>query len=372
MKIRHKVLLVHMWTRARLSLLLAGVGVGVFVAVVLVLIWRGPWWVDGEYLSRTGLQDGSAALVTGFRTAIVQLAAVFGAGVALLFTAFNYRLSLRGQVTDRFTKALEHLGSEEMYGRMGGLLALEQIIKDAPDQSFQIVQVLNEFIRQRAPRAEGTRSSTTDRVAAARRAARQRTLKPRSQAALPSKPEADVQQAITLLVRSMQRGYISSAVVDLSGLHLAGAILTGADVWSHRGFYIPGIYRADLRRASFSGADLSGANLAHADLFGAELTGANLAEANLTGANLFTTKFIGANLAGARLDKARLVKTNFTGADLTGANIVGSDLTFTNFTEANLTEVDLAKADVRYIHLDGAIGLSAEQREWLEGNMYQL
>lgn len=355
-----------MWTRARRSLLLAGVGVGVFVAVVLLLIWRGPWWVDGKYLSRTGLQDGSAALVTGFRTAIVQLAAVFGAGVALLFTGFNYRLSRRGQVTDRFTKALEHLGSEEMYGRMGGLLALEQIIEDAPDQSFHTVQVLNAFIRQRAPRAEGARASTTGRVAAARRAARQRTLKPRNHAALPPKPEADVQQAIALLVRSIQRGDISSAVVDLSGLHLAGAILTGADVWSHKGFYIPGIYRADLSLASFSGADLTGANLAHADLFGADLTGANLAEANLTGANLFTAKFIGANLAEARLDKASLAKTNFSRADLTGANIAGSDLTLTDFTEANLTEVNLAEVNVRYIHLDGAIGLTAEQRNCLE------
>ncbi|GAA3482103.1 hypothetical protein GCM10018966_066350 [Streptomyces yanii] len=80
---------------------LGGAAAVVAVAGTVLLVWRGPWWIDGEYLDRKELRSGSAALVTGFRAAVVQLLAILGASVALLFTAFNYRLTRRGQVTDR-------------------------------------------------------------------------------------------------------------------------------------------------------------------------------------------------------------------------------------------------------------------------------
>ncbi|MDX3313042.1 hypothetical protein P1S61_29005 [Streptomyces sp. ME08-AFT2] len=85
------------------------------------LIWRGPFVLDGRYIDRKALGDGSAALVTGLRTAMVALVAALGAGIALLYTARTYRLIQRGQITDRFTKALERLGSPEIYVRIGGI-----------------------------------------------------------------------------------------------------------------------------------------------------------------------------------------------------------------------------------------------------------
>jgi len=51
----------------------------------------------------------------------------------LLYTARNYRLSRRGQVTDRFTTALERLGSSELYVRIGGVHALEHVMRDSAD-----------------------------------------------------------------------------------------------------------------------------------------------------------------------------------------------------------------------------------------------
>ncbi|MFM9582671.1 hypothetical protein [Streptomyces caniscabiei] len=109
--------------------ILACIALAVTALGAVLLVWRGPWWLDGKYLSDKELRAGSSALVTGFRTSVVQLFAVFGAGVALLFTAFNYRLTQRGQVTERFTKALERLGSTELYVRIGGLLALLALTK---------------------------------------------------------------------------------------------------------------------------------------------------------------------------------------------------------------------------------------------------
>lgn len=83
-------------------------------AIRTLVEWiSGPDWKGMDGAAR------SAALGQ-FRLALVQVAAAVGAGIALLFTAFNYRLTRRGQVTDRFTKALERLGSDQMYVRIGG------------------------------------------------------------------------------------------------------------------------------------------------------------------------------------------------------------------------------------------------------------
>ena len=53
-------------------------------------------------------------------------AGLFAAG-ALLFTARNFTLSREGQVTDRYTKAIEQLGSDKLDVRIGGIYALERV-----------------------------------------------------------------------------------------------------------------------------------------------------------------------------------------------------------------------------------------------------
>lgn len=45
--------------------------------------------------------------------------------VGLLYTARNYQLSRREQLTDRFSQALERLGSDQPYVRVGAIRALE-------------------------------------------------------------------------------------------------------------------------------------------------------------------------------------------------------------------------------------------------------
>jgi cation transport ATPase len=132
---------------------LIAVGALALLAGLPWMVWRGPYVIDAKYLDSKGLADGSAALVTGLRTAVVACAAALGAGVALLYTARTYRLTRRGQITERFTKALERLGSDQQYVRIGGILALEQIVRDAPEQAAtDAARVLNHFIRDCAPK----------------------------------------------------------------------------------------------------------------------------------------------------------------------------------------------------------------------------
>ncbi|MCA2217660.1 hypothetical protein [Jidongwangia harbinensis] len=101
-----------------------------------------------------GTPDPAAVLTSRYnsRLLMVSLAGALVVGVGLLYTARSYRLAHRGQVTDRFTKTLERLGSPELYVRIGGIHALAQVMRDSGDHSGDIVEVLVAFVRHRAPR----------------------------------------------------------------------------------------------------------------------------------------------------------------------------------------------------------------------------
>lgn len=305
---------------------------------VLLVLWRGPWWFDGKYLKGADFKSSPGALVTGFRTVVVQVLVGLGAVVALLYTARNYQLTRRGQVTDRFIKALERLGSDEMYVRLGGVLALEQIIQDAPEQATHAAQVLQAFIRDRAPRSQVPTPSPSRR----RLRLQRRTSVEADRSALPIRPAEDIQAALTALTLEESRRHVAlSHRINLDGLHLQGIEL----------------FMADLSHAQLAGADLSDATIVWTNF-----TGAHLREANFTRANLRWTDFTDAWLGEANFTDAEMTKTNLTRAylleadltrasldeaDLSGASLLLADLSDANLAGTNLSGVDLSDADPR-------------------------
>ncbi|MGW1015455.1 pentapeptide repeat-containing protein [Streptomyces niveus] len=326
--------------KQRVLLVLGSAAVVLVVVGSVLLVWRGPWWLDGKYLSAADLRSGSAALVTGFRTSVVQLLAVLGAGVALLFTAFNYRLTRRGQVTDRFIKALERLGSDELYVRIGGVLALQQIIQDAPDQATHASQVLNAFVRERAPK----------RVKAG-------PVAELSGTALDDRPESDVQQALSALTHADFRRHVDPAQpIDLAGLHLVGVILTKSDM---RGAKLHGtnlshaqLLHVNLNHASLQHADLSHAQLLHVDLNHAELQHADLNHARLRHAKLCRAQLQHADLSHALLgyvdlSDAKLVRVNLSHSGISNSNLNHADLYGADLGDSYLESVDLSSASLQ-------------------------
>ncbi|GAA2622065.1 hypothetical protein SMC26_32905 [Actinomadura fulvescens] len=108
--------------------------------------------------------------------------------ISLLYTARSYRLSHLGQVTDRFTKALERLSSDDIDARLGGIYTLAHVAKDSGPHHNDVVEVLETFVR-RAP--------------AARRDDGGPSLgRPRP---LPAEPDADVQATLTALATRPHR-----------------------------------------------------------------------------------------------------------------------------------------------------------------------
>jgi hypothetical protein len=63
----------------------------------------------------------------------------------------NLEITEDKQVTERFSKSIEHLGNGEIDIRLGGIYALEQIAIDSAKYHWTIVEILSAFIRKKRP-----------------------------------------------------------------------------------------------------------------------------------------------------------------------------------------------------------------------------
>jgi hypothetical protein len=139
-------------------------------------LWRSPDWAHAH----------DAGDRHDVRVLVVSIAGAVVVAVSLLYTARTYRLSHRGQVTDRFTKALERLSSPDVDARLGGIYTLAHVANDSRPHHDDVVEVLEAFIRRRAPATRPTRLWPHDPP-------------------LPVRPAADVQAALTALVNRPHR-----------------------------------------------------------------------------------------------------------------------------------------------------------------------
>jgi Pentapeptide repeats (8 copies) len=269
---------------------IAAVVLGLAIAWAL-FVPAADWLAHHDVGSATGALHETA--LDNARGRLLTLAAgVFAAG-ALVFTARNFTLSREGQVTDRYTKAIEQLGSDKLDVRVGGIYALERVARDSARDHPIVVEVLSAFVREHS-REPWPRPSDDESGAGPP----ERTTRP------------DVEAAVTVIGRrnfryDRERVLLGGTSTNLPRLTLTNAWLAGADLTS-----------ADLTRAFLSGTTFTGAWLPNTNLTGARLDGADLTDAWLSRANLTDASLIGAILTGADLTGADL-----TGADLTGANL---------------------------------------------------
>ena len=214
----------------------------------------------GDWLAHHDVSPAREPLPQTARDAARGRLLTLGAGLlatgALVFTARRFVLSRDGQVTDRYTKAIEQLGSEKLDVRIGGIHALERVARGSARDHPAVMEMLAAFIREHSHEPWPPPDPCGQ--------VRERSLRP------------DVYAAITVVGRRLTERDIRP--IDLTGADLARADLTGAD----------------LTGADLGGARLTGANLTRADLTGADLTDADLADADLTCAELTRAELTGA------------------------------------------------------------------------------
>ncbi|MFI0873035.1 pentapeptide repeat-containing protein [Streptomyces parvus] len=332
MDIRLKERLRH--PAARVTLIAVGL-----LAFVLA-IWQLPWWLDGDHLAAA--TPGSAAVVTGMRTALVAVGAGIIASLGLYYTDRNLKhsrevlehsqksateqaeltrasltvtkqtaqkqadLSAEQQVNDRYVKAIELLSSTSPTSRLGGLYALERIMRDSSKDHDTVVQVLAAFVRQFAVRPEDPTG-----VALGRRGG----------------IATEIQAAMTILGHRPQRQ--EKFEVDLRNSYLRGC---------------------ELRNCNFANADLSGATLTDSTLTNVDFRDATCSDTDFSDSIWSNVKMTSTYLSRAKLRDISI----YTEVDFSFAHA-----SYTDWTESRFHEGAIFKqAYLREANLSNCEGLS--------------
>jgi Pentapeptide repeats (8 copies) len=263
----------RIWAAARRTGVLpvvAGVA-GVLGVLWVVLVAAPPWFVPDRSLEGLKVQNevrttllqglGGVALLVGVYFTYRQ---VSNSREQLAHSRAQLQIAQQGQITERFTRAIDQLGHAQLDVRLGGIYALERIAHDSFADRATIGEVLTAFVRSHAPwppRLPG------QYVAAA---PIHRVLELQVRA-------PDVQASLTVLGRS---GFARPERWLGDRLDLRASDLRHAQL---RGRHLE---RADLQAAHLEKADLQAAHLEKADLRDAYLEWAGLRDAYLEWADL--------------------------------------------------------------------------------------
>lgn len=303
--------------------------------------------------ARIQLQQAQDQLAGNARSAVLQGLAGLVVVVGAAATWWQVHISREGQITDRFSKAVGHLGSQNVIVRIGGIYALERIGKNSATDRDHILFLLGAFVRNRAPWPVDA-SDRPPHQPPRRRRSLPWTVKNRKGRSSPFPPvdwrlpwmrvrAADIQAAMGALgrlPRSRDEPVISLSRVDLRSLALRGSGFNGAR----------------FRHTNLARAVLEGVWLEHSDL-----TGTDLRYARLSGAHLAAAIFRSATLQAANLRKADLSHADLRGADLSGADLDGATLTGAQADENTIWPTGADAQRRRQLGVIEAADTSAEQ-----------
>ncbi|MFF1496635.1 pentapeptide repeat-containing protein [Streptomyces sp. NPDC058304] len=249
-------------------------------------------------------------------------------------------ITREGQITDRYTAAVNNLGNSSQDVRLGGIYALQRLMQDSPRDQPAVIDVISAYVRSHAQQHEAGPKRLTNDVAAA-----------------------------LLVLKTRDASHDGAGHVDLTGAalygahlgrsHLQGAILQSVDL-QNADLRDAVLHDANLSGAELQRANLNGANLTHADLSTADLHSAELTSADLTGASLRDAHMSYANLRSTNLHSAKLSSADLTSAKLSDADLSNADLSIANLSRAYLKGADLTGADLTAANLTSA-GVSAQQ-----------
>jgi uncharacterized protein YjbI with pentapeptide repeats len=223
------------------------------------------------------------------RIAGIQTVTVIAALGGSVLTALTIDTNRKGQIADRFAKAVDMLSSGSEGSRIAGIYALDRVIMDARDERDAIVGLLAANVRRESP--AGTKAP----------------------------PPPPVRSTLEVLRTS------GVAELDLAGTNLRGTVFD----------------RSKLRGAKFNGTDLTDGRLRGADLRGAKLVDAVLHLADLDDVDLRD-----AFLQGAQMQRATLRRADLRGADLSGTNLCGANLTGAHVDRGQLLAAEVDGATV--------------------------
>ena len=253
-------------------------------------------------------------------------------------TQKNLEIAQEGQITERFTRAVEQLGNPAMEIRLGGIYALERIANESDRDYWPIMEILTAYVRKNSSLdVIENKNVTLLAIDIQANESKQKEVSETKKIAL------DIQAVLTVLGRRKKTYYNGES----NRLNLSRSRLQAAD----------------LEKSHLEGANLEGANLEGANLFWTHLEEADLRNAHLEGANFFETHLQQANLGGAYLERTDLVSSYLVEANLVKTNLEEADLRWAHLEGADLGGAYLKRAYLEEAHLEGAYFIGANLTE---------
>jgi len=308
------------------------------IIAVIVLIWNIPHWLVSPSENLTS-QELSIFLFETRRFVILTITAVAALfGLYLIYRRMiaiekNIQITNEVRIADRFSHAVEQLGTYKLEIQLGGIFSLEKIASESQKDNWIIMEILTAYVRENAPFYREALDPDDH----------QSNIENGSHSFKQKRLPTNIQAILSVIGR---RKWLNEEVEQNYFLNLRKTNLK----------------YADLKGAWLIGANFRGANLERANLMGANLAGAFLAESNLKNANLLNANLEGADLRKANFEGAKLTGVSFQGVNFTGVNLKGADL-----SESLLKEVNFNNGRLNKIKYDEEtlfpVWLSQEKRD---------
>jgi len=224
----------------------------------------------------------------------------------------SLELSQQGQLTDRFTKAVNQLGDKNTDINMGGIFALQRIANESEKDHWPIMEILTAYVRR-------TMNKNLQYLPTDGQVNYQDGLKY-------YKPRSDIQAVMTVLSK---RNHVienrQNEVIHLDVSFLQGIVLDDAQ----------------LEHASFMSADLAGSLFRNTDLDSAHFNWANLQFVNFENSSMRGINLQGADASYSNLNNAHLENADLTDTDLRKARFQKFFVNGAKFSRTNLAGLDL-------------------------------
>ncbi|MFF3172656.1 pentapeptide repeat-containing protein [Streptomyces sp. NPDC057900] len=319
--------------RAAVALLAVAAGLVVLAVLGAVFVLLPGVVVRHDLAGASVAAEDRLKAVNDVRTTLLQVVG----GLVVLFGAYatwrqlrvsqdGLRATQEGYVTDRFSRAVDQLGSDKLDVRIGGLHALWRIAEQSDRDREAIISIQAAYLRTHLPwPPTGPESPAAD-------------VHINDIAPLETRA-ADAQVALTalgVLCQHREQSWVNLGITDLRRADCDG-------LWFHEvNFDRTSLEAAGLYRANLTQTSLVSVNLRHADLTTAILRRARCVLADLRGAKLVRTDlrdadFTETDLREANLRKAVAHGAVFRRADLRMADLRGTDLSTADLVEARLT-----------------------------------
>ncbi len=336
------------WWSVFVMILTALAALAVMLIFGFVPLWFPKEWEWGKDEMSILERMKFAAYLVGGVFLIWQLRISNRRATALEKTAASGE---KGNITERFKNAIEHLADEMDSVQIGGIYTLYHVAKEAAEYKETVLKILLAHLRKIMVRKENPDDQVVMAILDALFARR---------------GEKPLFESIDLSYVNLKKiglrgpslfpynlSTISGAMdLDLTGAWLLEVDLSGADmshsVCEKTTFYFAVCVGTKFHYATFNGASFDGASCNGASCNGASFCGASFDDASFVGTDLSEADMSHSVCDGTIFNHAVCVGTWFKEVTFKGASFIGTDLSEANFRESNITAEQLLEAKTLY------------------------